>query len=251
MSSQPAEPVRMPNRLTAVRTAPVELALLAGFGLRGGGLPVRLPPAGQRLAAYVALQDRPVRRSQVAFTLWGEGAGALRTALWRVGHACPGLIDATATHVSLGRDVAVDVLDGIRFSRTITNTSADMLADGELVLRCLSADLLPDWCDDWLVLARERWRQLRLHALEALAMRFAAAGRHGLAVESALTAIEGDALRESAHRCLIRVHLMEGNRAEAMRAYLRLCRLLDRELGVEPGEDVRALVAHLPVVRKP
>ena len=36
-------------------------------------------------------------------------------------------------------------------------------------------------------------------------------------IEAALQAIAGDPLRESAHRCLIRAHLAEGNVSEARR----------------------------------
>jgi hypothetical protein len=42
-----------------------------------------------------------------------------------------------------------------------------------------SADLLPDWYDDWVPIEAEDWRQLRLHALEVLAGRLMAADRWG------------------------------------------------------------------------
>lgn len=40
-----------------------------------------------------------------------------------------------------------------------------------------AGELLPDWCDDWLVVDREQRHQMRLHALEQLSDRLAAAGR--------------------------------------------------------------------------
>ncbi|MFD8726316.1 hypothetical protein ACFV2H_52615 [Streptomyces sp. NPDC059629] len=42
----------------------------------------------------------------------------------------------------------------------------------------LSQVLLPGWDDEWLRLERERWDQLRLYALEALAQHFQTEGRH-------------------------------------------------------------------------
>ena len=39
-------------------------------------------------------------------------------------------------------------------------------------------ELLPDWYDDWVLLERERFRQLRLHALDALCDDLTRAGRH-------------------------------------------------------------------------
>src|SRR5262249_3418614 len=92
----------------------------------------------------------------------------------------------------------------------------------------LDAELLPDWYDDWVLLERERLRELRLHALEALALRLAALGRFAEAVEAGLAAVRSEPLRESAHRVLIRLHLAEGNRHRALcqyREYTRLMRL--------------------------
>ena len=40
-----------------------------------------------------------------------------------------------------------------------------------------AGELLPDWCDDWLVVDREQCHQMRLHALELLSDSLAAAGR--------------------------------------------------------------------------
>jgi DNA-binding SARP family transcriptional activator len=56
----------------------------------------------------------------------------------------------------------------------------------------------PDWYDDWLQMERERFRQLRLHALETLAERFVALGRHAQAIDAALAAVQVDPLRETA-----------------------------------------------------
>ena len=93
---------------------------------------------------------------------------------------------------------------------------------------------------------RERLRQLRLHALEAAAAQLSALGSYGLALDAALTALRADPLRESAHRAVIRVHLAEGNVAEARRAF-RQCRLLlRRELHVEPSPQTARMVQASP-----
>jgi hypothetical protein len=39
--------------------------------------------------------------------------------------------------------------------------------------------LLPGWYDDWVLIEAQIWRQLRMHALEALALRLADVGRWG------------------------------------------------------------------------
>jgi DNA-binding SARP family transcriptional activator len=106
----------------------------------------------------------------------------------------------------------------------------------------LDGDLLPGWYDDWVLFERERLRQLRLHALETLALALAAEGRFAAAVEAGLAAIRTEPLRESAHRVVVRVHLAEGNLTEALRQY-ELCRRLFRaELGLEPSALLTDLV---------
>jgi len=89
---------------------------------------------------------------------------------------------------------------------------------------------------------RERYRQLRMHALEILCVRLSGAGRHGEAVEAGLAAVSGEPLRESAHRVLIGAHLAEGNRCEAIRQFDRYRGVLQRELGLEPSPEIAALI---------
>ena len=117
------------------------------------------------------------------------------------------------------------------------------------MLLYVEGDLLPDWSDEWLTAERERLRQLRLHVLETVAARLAAEGLFGMAMEAALAALRSDPLRESAHRAVIRIHLAEGNLAEAVHAYRQCQSLLARELGVAPSEEAARLVAALPALR--
>ncbi|HML98975.1 MAG TPA: bacterial transcriptional activator domain-containing protein [Tepidiformaceae bacterium] len=112
----------------------------------------------------------------------------------------------------------------------------------EGAIASLSADLLPDWYDDWAVIETEEWRQLRLHALEALAGHLVAARRFGDAAAAAVAAVRAEPLRESAHAALVRVHLAEGNQSEALRAFERYRDLLENELGLEPTPRLLELV---------
>ena len=94
--------------------------------------------------------------------------------------------------------------------------------------------------------------QIRLHALEALCERLTSTGCYALAIESGLAAVAAEPLRESAHRALIKAHLAEGNRSEALRQYGRLCDLLRTDLIADPPADVTRLVRwSLPECPKP
>ena len=225
------------------------LSLLGGFELRCTGQDVAVSRIGQRLLALLALQGRPLERLWVAGTLWldapEERAGAsLRSALWRLPQ--PGgtaVVEASATHLRLARDLAVDTRELVALAERLE--SPDGCGDHRPEPAALARDLLPDWYEDWVVLERERFRQLRLHALEALCARLTEAGRFGAAVQAGLAAVSGEPLRESAHRTLIQAHLAEGNPGEAVRQYHLYRRLLADELALEPSAAIRGLVQPL------
>src|SRR5215471_17781610 len=67
----------------------MRLTLMRGFELTVNGHHVPLPHSAQRMIAFLALHDRPVRRSFVGQTLYTDSSetrlsGNLRTALWRL-----------------------------------------------------------------------------------------------------------------------------------------------------------------------
>jgi DNA-binding SARP family transcriptional activator len=228
---------------------PIQLGLLKGFELRQGAKPVRLPLSAQRLLAFLALQDRPLQRLYVAGTLWLESSqeaanASLRTALWRLRRPGCVLVDATPNELSLAEGVVVDLRET---AETAKRVLAHDGASADLGMLCVAGDLLPDWYDDWLLVERERFRQLRLHALESLAEDLAAGGQFAAAAEAALAAIAAEPLRESAHRALVRLHLAEGNVGEAIRQYAVYAALLRDELGLEPSPNMQSLVRSLPL----
>lgn len=224
----------------------VELNLIRGFGLRVDGQAVRVKPGSQRLLAFVALNRVELRRSFIAGSLWTDSnekraQANLRSSLWRLQDTDPHLIEVTQACVRLADDVVVDVEESEMLAeRILRGTDLDDVSDdAELRLR---SDLLPDWYDDWLLLDRERYRQLRLHALEELCGMYASAERFGRSISLGLAAIAAEPLRESAHRRLIESHLAEGNRCEAIRQYRRLEDLLYEHLGITPSDDLARIV---------
>ena len=205
------------------------VTLLDGFALHPGG---RQPgPAGdlprgvQRLIAHLCLSGRPAR-TVVAGQLWpdvpdGHAHGSLRSALWRLQKVAPGLVEVAGGRLCLAARVRVDVHELTAWARRVLDptTGVDWLTTPDVGLR---GELLPGWYDDWVLLERERLRQLRMHALEAVADKLATAGRYGEAVQAAYAAVRAEPLRESAHRVVMRVHLAEDNLAKALRAYASL-----------------------------
>lgn len=224
----------------------VRLQLLGSFAAYVDGAIVALPVGVQRLLTFLALHDRPLRRGTVAGSLWPEAseerAGAnLRTTLWR----CRGL-----QQEAVEADAALRLLPSVRIDLRETAAGCRWLIEEDgtdgVAVGDLCCDLLPDWDEDWILLERERFRQLRLHALEVLCHRLSMAGRHAEAVEAGLACVAGEPLRETAQAVLIRAHLAEGNPNEAIRQYCAYEVMLDRELGLAPSRALTDLISGSP-----
>lgn len=227
---------------------PMELNLIRDFEVRCAGRPIEVPPASQRLVSFLALQPKPVRRAYISGTLWLDAdehhaSASLRSALWRL-HPLD-LVCASNTHLWLNPCVEVDL-------RRVIGTAMDMLqrtpSDEALVAAArdlidVGDDILVGWYEDWVIVERERFRQLRLHALDRIGERLVETGRWYEALQVGLAATSTEPLRESSHRLLVRVHLKQGNVAEAIRQYRLYAELLRDELNGRPSQVIRDLLA--------
>jgi DNA-binding SARP family transcriptional activator len=225
--------------------APLRLQLLDSFALLDGKETVALPPSVQRLVAFVTVHDRLLLRSYVAGAIWPEtseqSAGAnLRTALWRLNHLGLPVVEAADSTLRLGPTVRVDLRERLLEGKRLLETDEPEV--GGLDDSVFRLDLLPDWYDDWLVIERERFHQLRLRVLECVCERLTAQGDYAGALDAGLAAVAGEPLRESAHRALVKVHLAEGNQAEAVRQYGLYRRLLEEHLGLTPSLQMLELL---------
>ena len=230
-----------------------ELALLGGFVFSiGGDALLGISAGSQRLLAFLAIRDQVITRNLVAGTLWPEStdehaSASLRSAVSRLGGVARQAVKVTAGDLGLAEGVAVDVhlsqaLAHRLIDRDGQRTDADIAA---AAVAALSDDLLPGWYDDWAVIAAEDWRQLRLHALEAVAARLTEADRLAEAAAAALAAVRAEPLRESARAALIRVHMAEGNQSEALGEFNRYRVLLRAELDIEPTIRLTRLLGDL------
>jgi DNA-binding SARP family transcriptional activator len=246
---RPGDDMRSNEDVARVVPSPpdaIRLGLMRGFDLARGGISIRLPTSAQRVVALVALHDRPTLRSHVAGMLWGDAPedramGNLRSALWRLRRARIEVIESKGEMLALSHRVILDVRGLADEARRLGDPDAPLSPEfvGGLLV---AGDLLPEWFDDWVIVERERMRQLRIHALERACQELAAAGRFGEAIQAGLVAVSEEPLRESAHRVLIAAHLAEGNRAEAIRQFDTYARLMASELQLEPSPQIRRLV---------
>ena len=237
-----------PPQVDAAPTTCARIGLLGGFELEVDGRPLRPPVHVQRLLAFLALQGRPLQRAYVAGCLWLDlsqerANGCLRTTLWRMSRLRFALVQASSTHLTLDPSVAVDARELEACAERALHGDGP-LADGDIERLARARELMPDWYDDWILVERERMRQLRLLALEAASEELIQSGRFAEASITALAAVETDPLRESACRLLVRSHVGTGNVAEALHQVGVFCERLQRE-GLSPSAHMQELVRRI------
>jgi DNA-binding SARP family transcriptional activator len=229
------------------------IQLLGGFCFSQDGRSASaLSEGSQRLFSVLALSQAPLTRLGLSGVLWPESSenhaySCLRSALARLGVDDRDAMAVGQRNLGLARDVSVDIRDwqdraSCLLSPDVPNSECDLSA---AAVDAFSLDLLPGWYEDWVLIAGEKWRQLRLHALEAIANRLARENRYGEALIAALAAVAAEPLRESAHCLLIRLHLGEGNQSEALKTAKRYEVLLRKDLGLEPTARLTGLVGDL------
>lgn len=230
-----------------------QLEILRPFQVTCGGRRVAVSNAAQRLLAFLALHREGPHRRSVAEQLWPDctscrAAANLRSALCqsrKLGQVPA--IDSVDHSLALTPAVSVDFREAWDAADRLVSGHGTLpgSSDGDRLVADLSQVLLPGWDDEWLLIERERWDQLRLYALEALAQQFQTQGRHLSALQTSLAAVSIDPFREIPHRIAVEVHLAEGNVACAVKRYQDYRRLLQMELKVAPSPQLTRLVRDL------
>jgi DNA-binding SARP family transcriptional activator len=201
----------------------------------------------ESLLAYLLLhRDAPQPRQRIAFLLWPDSSEQqahtnLRKVLHTLRHALPDtdrLIDVGPRTLQWRAPVWLDVEE---FERAVAE---ERLAEA---VEIYAGELLAGRYDDWLADHRERLGQMYRDALDRLARSAQRDGRWPEATRWAERLVAQDPLHEESHRRLIELAQASGDRARAVRAYHVCASTLERELGIEPSPDTRALYESLVV----
>jgi DNA-binding SARP family transcriptional activator len=241
-------------------------------GLDGSGAgQARHLSSAQAQVAFVRLvleRAAGTGRDQLADTIWPDGlpdtwASALRSVVSRVRSFVAG--DSTADPpplVAKGGRYLLRIPEGAvvdveRAEKEVAGAvAAYAKGDFEAALRlagpavtCLRRPLLPEHDGEWVNEVRARLDELLVTGLETAGLAAAALGDGGTALRFADEAVRHAPLRESAHRTRMTAHVAAGNRAEAMRCYHELRRVLSDELGIDPAPETQA--AYLDLLGDP
>jgi DNA-binding SARP family transcriptional activator len=226
----------------------MRLEILNGFRVRWMASDIDVPPRSAEVLTYLAIRDRPVRRSVICDALWPHQSerralANLRSAVYRLHLRAPApLVLTPGDNLALAPELVVDLREGIAVARNLVTVPV-IPEDIAAIVRLLRGDLLPDWEQDWIEPEREHFRHLRLRALDALSSRLTKAGRHPEAVEVAQVALMAEPLSETAERALIQAYVVEGNDALAVREFELFRRRLWRDLRVRPSADIDQIMA--------
>jgi DNA-binding SARP family transcriptional activator len=227
----------------------VRARLLGPVDLRLDDQP--LPPldsarAESLLACLLLRRDAPQPRQRLAFLLWpGSSEGQAQTNLRKVLHTLRRALPEADRLIEIGprtlrwrSDVPL-WLDVEQFEQAMAE---DRL---EEAVEIYGGELLEGRYDEWLAGDRERLAGLHADALERLARRYEQRQRWPEAIRCAERLVALDPLREESHRLLMRLCQASGDRARAVRAYHVCAGTLERELGIDPAPETRAVYESL------
>jgi len=190
------------------------------------GTSVSLAPRDAALLAWLSLEG-PTSRARLANLLWPESGpeaarNTLRQRLFQLKKHCGGLL-AGATTLRLA--------DGVRHD----------LDDAAGVLGELRFGDAPE-LDRWLDAQRERRTGAAQHRLEQQVRALEDAGELAAALPVAQALLRLQPLSEQAHRHVMRLHYLRGDRAAALLAFDRCEQTLKDEVGTRPSAETLALL---------
>jgi predicted ATPase/DNA-binding SARP family transcriptional activator len=216
-----------------------------------------IPLARRQMRALffrLAVALRPVARDQLAFLFWPDiGDSAARRNLTvllnqlRQALPCPDLVltqgDAillNPAHLQTDTVVFAEALAQATRGGTIAplTTAVDLyrgpFLDGFALPACAEFEA-------WAMQERQSWERRYLDALALLVDDYVARGAYPAAITAAQRALAVDPLAEEMHRQLITLYATAGDRTAALRQFEQCVVLLERELGVSPLPETRAV----------
>jgi DNA-binding SARP family transcriptional activator/tetratricopeptide (TPR) repeat protein len=221
----------LPDRLDALNPDPsplaVHLRLSARSEVHRAGVQRPLAPLDAALLAWLALEGA-TPRNRLAALLWPDKApeaarNSLRQRLFQ-----------------LRRQLDFELVEGGATVSLAAGVSHD-LDDADSLLQGVEIELGGEF-PQWLALQRGR-RQMRLRrSLADLAEMAEAASDWGDAVAHARELLALEPLSEDAHRRLMRLHYLAGDRAAALLAFDRCEQVLKHEVGTRPSAETLALL---------
>ncbi len=235
----------------------VRIFTFGGLRIERDGKP--LPPFAARkeeaLLVHLAVTQRSHPREVLADLLWDErtqaqALGNLRVVLSGLRQHLAPYLDITRQMVGLNPENSI-WMDAVELDTELAQIAqqwaAPSLDIAERLDRALSlykGEFLSGFYtrdsqgfENWMIQERERLHRQVIEALHHLVEIYINCDMNSLGITQATRLLQLDPLREDAHRQMMLLLAKTGQRNAALNQFETCRRLLDDELGVEPGEE--------------
>jgi DNA-binding SARP family transcriptional activator len=223
---------------------------------------VKIPKIAQALLAYMLLKRRRFyTREGLAALFWGDmseerARSCLNTALWRLRRALEPketaksgyVLTASSGNIGFNWDSAY-WLDVQIFEDEVVQLlgrSPEALSQQEgqrlqAALELYTGDVLEEFYEDWVLVDRERLRQLLLNGLTQLMLYYKHRGEYTQSLSYGQAILQHDPLRENIHREMMQLYLANNEPVMAIRQYQSCQEVLANELNITPMPETQAL----------
>ena len=200
------------------------------------GTPVALASRDAALLAWLAIEG-PTSRARLIALLWPDSDGesarnVLRQRLFQIKRQLGAPVVVGSATLALAQGVIHDL-----------ENADELLTDAAYPQNTE----LQHWLDHQRELRQARRSGERVAQSEQAEL----AGDYALAMTHAQALLVANPLSEAAHRRVIRLHYLDGDRSTAMLAFDRCEQVLKHEVGVSPSAETLALLATISAAQPP
>lgn len=232
---------------------------LTTFGcleIRRGGKPITGFHSNKvkGLLCYLAVTGQHHLRPSLAGLLWGElpeasAKNSLRKALTNLRQLVGPFVTITRQSVEFNRN-SPHWLDVNTFKEAIDNSVKGNITELQGAIELFRGDFLEGFYiqqapafEEWVTIQRVHLRELALSALHNLTVHFSQLGEEGrsIAIDYVTRLLALEPFREDAHRQLMLLQALKGQRTAALTQYQTCRQILAEELGVEPAGETQRL----------
>ena len=252
----------------------LRLTLLGDASIQKGNKPVSGLPsrAAEALFIYLACIQRPVTREKLAELLWADRTAAqsltnLRTILTSLRRELGDHLIVTRETLAFNEE-AEHWLDMVEFERQLKDlelsgsrnipANAQTAAKLQAAIDLYQGDFLEGFYlrdgrgfEEWVILQRERLRQLAFDGFRSLTYYYLESGSHTEGLLSASRWQRLDPYDEDACRSLMRLYMRAGKRTSALQCYQNLKQKLNADLNITPASATAKLFRQFQQIEFP
>jgi DNA-binding SARP family transcriptional activator/tetratricopeptide (TPR) repeat protein len=212
------------------------------------------------LLVYLATESDPQPRDKLLALLWPDsaarqGRGVLRTTLAYLRRAFDASAINSAAYVLVQADTVAFNFEAdfdLDLNSVLTATRSSELALLEQAARSYRGDFLEGFSlpdapafDEWASLQREYWHRHMNGLLDRLSQLQAEARQFETGIATAARWVAHDPINETAHRRLMQLHALSGDRTAALQAYAACQTILKVELGIDTSAETKTLAEQI------